>query len=230
MGKKEVGLILCLSVIFTSGIQSQTISKPNYALKSHETLEISKVEISTHKTVISLSIENKIEGGYFCADKNITIVYPDGSVNKLISSKGIPVCPESYKFKTIGERLTFELTFPPLKNGIQWFDLVENCSENCFSFYGVCLNSDLNKKIDEASVFAENNDPVKSMLGFIKIAGSENISNSGIEGLLYLNIIKLAKQTGNEPKAAEWFAKLKSSNIARREVYIKHLNSIGITY
>ena len=101
---------------------SQTISLPNYSLKSHETLEIKKIEITSEKTIVFLSIENQTTGGYFCADKNIFIIKPDGTRSKLISSSGIPVCPETYKFKAIGEKLNFILTFLPLKTGTGWID------------------------------------------------------------------------------------------------------------
>lgn len=209
---------------------SQTSLKPNYALKSLETLEISKVVTTAQKTIIFLTVENRITGGYFCADKNIFIIYPDGTRSKLISSKGIPVCPDTYKFKTIGEKLDFELTFSPLKKETQWIDLKEDCTEDCFSFYGVCLNNDLNKKIDDASVLAENKEPAKAVMSFINIAGTIDSRKSGIEGLIYMNIIKLAKETGNIQKAAEWYQKLKSPAIPRSELFIKHLNSQGIIY
>lgn len=209
---------------------AQTFIKPNYALKSHETLEITKIDLSTQKTLIFLSVENRIADGYFCADKNIFILYPDGTRSKLTTSKGIPVCPDSYKFKTIGEKLNFELTFPPLKPGTQWIDLIEDCSDNCFSFFGVCLNTDLNKRIDEASVLAENEKPAEALIDFIKIAGAIDSKNSGIEGLIYINIIKLAKETNNIQKASEWYSKLKLSGIPRNDLYIKHLNSQGIIY
>jgi hypothetical protein len=211
-------------------INSQTFNHPNIGLKSHETLEISKVEISPQNTLIFLSVENRINGGYFCADKKILIIYPDGTRSRLTSSKGIPVCPETYKFTAIGEKLNFELTFPPLKQDTQWIDLVEECSDNCFSFFGICLNSYLNKKIDDASVLAEKDEPAEALMNFIKIAGAIASKNSGIEGLIYINIIKLAKETNNIQKASEWYTKLKLSGIPRNELYIKHLNSQGIIY
>lgn len=221
---------LFLSIFFSANLNSQTFNHPNSGLKSHETLEISRIEVTGQKTVVLLSVENRIEGGYFCADKNIFIIYPDGTRSRLTSSEGIPVCPAAYKFKAIGERLNFALTFPPLKHDTQWIDLVEDCNENCFSFYGVCLNSDLNKKIDDASMLAENGEPAKSLMNFINIAGAIDNKNSGIEGLIYVNIIELAKETGNIQKAAEWYAKLKLSVIPRVELYIKHLNSQGIIF
>lgn len=215
---------------YTFPLYSQTVNNPNSGLRSHETLEISKIDITTQKTVIYLNVENKITGGYFCADKNIYILFPDGTRTNLISSKGIPVCPDTYKFKTIGEKLGFELTFPTLKNNTQWIDLIEDCSDNCFSFYGICLDNELNKKIDDASHLAEIGEPANASLDFIKIASSINAKNSGIVGLLYINIIQLSKESGNIAKAAEWYGKLKSSDIQRRELYIKHLNSQGIIY
>src|ERR1035437_8453706 len=227
--KRLLPIFTLLNFFVVTGY-SQTYIKPNYALKSHETLELTKIDLSAQKTLIFLTVENRITGGYCCADKNIFILYPDGTRSKLTASKGIPVCPDSYKFKTIGEKLNFELTFPPLKPGTQWIDLIEDCTENCFSFYGVCLNGDLNKKIDDASILAENKEPVKSLMSFIKIGNTIESNNSGVEGLIYINIIKLAKETANIPKANEWYNKLKSSVIPRKELYIKHLNSQGIIY
>jgi hypothetical protein len=221
-------------LLFYSGsignLYSQTINRPNSALRSHETLVISKVEITPQNTMIFLSVENRITGGYFCADKNIFIIFPDGTRSKLISSNGIPVCPDTYKFKTIGEKLDFILTFPPLKKDTEWFDLIEDCAENCFSFYGVSLNSELNKKIDDAYFFAENEEPAKALVSFIKIAREFDNKDMGIEGLIFINIIKLAKETGNISESTEWYNRLKSSGIPRVELYIKHLNSQGIIY
>ena len=203
---------------------------PNYALKSHETLNIKKIEITSATTVVSLSVENRIAGGTFCADKNIFILNPDGTRIKLISSSGIPVCPDKYEFKTAGEKLDFTITFPPLKAGTEWIDIIEDCSDNCFSFYGVTLNIELNKKINEAFVQAENEEPAKALISFINIVEATDSKNPGIEGLLYVSIIKLAKETGNTVKASEWYKKLASSNAPRLSNYIKYLNDSGIKY
>lgn len=226
----KTGLIICLTALCAAPIRAQTIARPNYGLKSPETLEISRIETGPKKTVVYLNLENRIKDGYFCADKNVYIIYADGTKSKMISSKGIPNCPDTYKFKLIGEKLNFELTFPPIKSGTQAIDIVEACSDNCFSFYGVCLNGDLNKQIDDASVLAENKEPAKALNSFIKIAGSAEGKNSGIEGLLYLNIISLAKETGNVAMAAEWYGKLKQSSIPHKDAYVKNLNSLGIVY
>jgi hypothetical protein len=229
--RKKVLTVLTSTLILSSATFSQVVNNPNSALKSHETLVIQKVELNSKSTTIYLSVENRrSEGGSFCADKNIYIINPDGSRLILIKSKNIPVCPDSYKFKMVGEKLNFELTFPPLKNGTNWVDLIEDCNDNCFSFYGICLNNDMNKKLDEASSLAENGEPARASVEFIKIADSIENKESGIEGLVYMNIIELSKETGNVVRAAEWYRKLKSSALPRCDLYVKHLNSQGIIY
>lgn len=210
---------------------SQTFINPNFSLKSHETLDIVKIEARPEATIFYMVIENKkIEGASFCADKNIYVIFPDGKKSRLVSATGIPVCPDSYKFKTAGEKLEFSLTFPPLKKGIEWIDLVEECSDNCFSFYGISLNNDLNRRIDDAFTLAENDEPLKALVSFITILEDINKNNSGIEGLLYINIIKLADETGDEAKAGEWYKKFKLSEAPRLSQYIKFLNDQGIKY
>jgi len=222
-----IGILL---MSFVGFLQSQTFINPNYSLKSHQTLNIIKVEARSEATIFYLSIENQIVGGNFCADKNIYIIYPDGKKSKLESSSGIPVCPDTYKFKTPGEKLEFVLSFPPLKKGTEWIDLVEECSDNCFSFYGISLNNDLNKRIDDAFNLAENDEPVKAMGSFIGIAEDIGKSNSGIKGLLYINIIRLAVETGDKTKAGEWYKKFKVSEAPRLSEYLKYLNDQGIKY
>ena len=209
---------------------SQTFLAPNVALKSHETLDIIKVEMSEEKTQIFLKVENRIKDGNFCADRNIYIVYPDGTRSLLIDSNGIPVCPDTYKFKSPGEQLDFVLTFPALKKGSVSFNLIEDCQENCFSFYGVILDNNLNRSIDEAFALTENNEPAKSLVSFTEMAEKAGKSNPGAAGLLFMNIVKLYKTTGNSVKAAEWYKKLESSGLPETTLYIKHLNSVGIRY
>lgn len=209
---------------------SQTISLPNYALKSHETLEISKVEITAQRTVIYLNVENRITGGNFCADKNIFIIYPDGTRNKLISSNGIPVCPDTYKFKTIGEKLDFILIFPPLKAGTEWIDFIEDCNDNCFSFYGIILNSDLNKKIDEAVSLAERGETDRAIGVYKSIIESAGSTEKGVIGSLYSDLITLLVKKGDASGASEWYKKMLSSNVPRLQLYVRNLNSRGIKF
>ena len=225
--------LISISIFLASGFTisfSQSFLAPNVALKSHETLDIMKVVISEEKTEIFLKVENRITGGNFCADRNIYLGYPDGTKSFLVSSSGIPVCPDTYKFRSPGEHLDFVLAFPPIRKGTESVNLIEDCQDNCFSFYGIILDSNLNKKIDDAFALAENDQPAKAMVSFIKIAEETGDKNPGATGVLYMNIVKLAKLTGNYVKAVEWYKKLESSGLPETSLYINHLNSQGIKY
>jgi len=217
-------------LLLTGFVHSQTFFSPNYSLKSHETLNITKVEVKPEGTFIHLSIENRIGKGTFCADKKIFIIFPDGQKSKLVSSSGIPVCPDTYKFKTIGEKLEFVLTFTRLKEKTEWIDLIEECSENCFSFYGITLNNTINKMIDDAFALVENKEQAKAMDSFINIVDVVDEKNYGIEGLLYINIIKLARESGDEIRAETWYKRLLLSGAPRFMTYVRFLNDQGIKY
>lgn len=227
---KKNGFTLALILSAFSLCQGQIAVNPNSALKSHETLSIIRVEGGPEYTKIYLQVENLRQGGNFCADKNIVIIYPDGTRLRLIKADGIPVCPEIYKFSTIGEKLSFTLTFPPLRNETGWFDLVEDCQENCFWFYGVTINNDLNKRIDELFALAARNTPEQNIRAFRSMLEELDNSNPGIEGLLYINIINAAIEAGDRVEASVWYNRLKSSDAPRREQYLKYLNDKGIRF
>lgn len=229
MKGKNISTVFGFIILFAN-TQAQSYIQPNYGLKSHETLLINKVETSDKATTVYLSIENRRTGGTFCADKDIYLLCPDGKRLGLLSSYGIPVCPDTHVFKTIGERLDFTLSFPPLKKDIGWIDLIEDCTDNCFHFYGITLDNDLNGRINDAFYLAETNDPVKAMISFIDILESVDSKKPGIEGLLYVNIISLARQAGNFGQAADWYKKLKNSGAPRLQDYIQYLNDQGIKY
>jgi hypothetical protein len=230
MKMKYLISISILLNFFTITLYSQTILKPNFALKSHETLEITKIEMSAEKAVIYFSLENRKEGGSFCADKNIFLIYPNGNRMKLIKANGIPVCPQNYNFKNIGEKLDFNLVFPPLKPATEWIDIIEECSANCLWFYGLTLNNDLNRRLDEAFASAAKGKPEDNMLLFRNLLESLGGEDHGIEGSLYVNIINAAIEAGNKTEAAAWYRKLLSSHAPRLDQYVKYLNDKGIRY
>lgn len=211
-------------------IFSQTYNHPNIALKSHETLEISKVEITAQATLIYLSVENRITGGNFCADKNIYLIYPDGSRLNLTKANNIPVCPKTYNFKSIGEKFQFTLEFPPLKAGTKWIDIVEGCTSNCFWFYGVTLDNELNIRLDEAFALASKGKPAGNIILFKNILDDIDSQDLGIEGLLYINIINAAVEDADNVNTIVWYKRLVSSHAPRVSQYIKYLNDKGIKF
>jgi hypothetical protein len=228
---KRTILILIFLATCALNAYPQTYNQPNSALKSHETLEITKVEIGTGATTIFLSVENKrSEGGSFCADKKIYIIYPDGSRMNLIKANNIPVCPDTYNFKSVGEKLQFTLEFPPLKPGTKWFDLIEDCNSNCFWFYGVTLDNELNKKLDDAFDLASKRQPADNINLFKNILDTIDNQDLGIEGLLYINIINAAVDNADKVGAAVWYKRMAASKAPRLNQYLKYLNDRGIKY
>ena len=226
---KSIIIFLLLLAISASGL-SQEISRPNFAMKSHETLELLKIDIQPGKTTLFLSIENRIPGGNFCADKNISIIYPSGGKVKITEASGIPVCPQTYNFKSIGEKLFFALVFPPLKSGTEWIDIVEECSSNCFWFYGVTLDAGLNSKIEAVFSAASKGKPEDNIILFRKLLDEIGERNLGIEGLVYINIINAAIEAGDKVEASVWYKRLLSSGAPRLNYYVKFLNDKGIKY
>lgn len=229
----RVKIVISGIFFFAAGIVnifSQTYNQPNIALKSHETLEISKVEITAGKTVVYLTIENRIVEGNFCADRNIYLIDSDGQKLKLKKATGIPVCPDSYKFKSKGEKLQFTLDFPPLNPGIKWIDIVEDCATNCFWFYGVTLDNALNKRLDEVFLQASMVKEADNIDLFKTLLDSIDSQDLGIEGLLYINIINSAIEDVDNVNAIVWYKRLVSSHAPRLNYYIKYLNDKGIKY
>ena len=209
---------------------SQSVIAPNYGLKSHETLEIKKVETTAEGTAIYMSVVNRIKGGSFCADRNIFIRYPDGSQEKLIKADGIPVCPAQFKFRYDGERLDFVLRFPRLREGTAWIDIIEMCNDNCFSFYGVTLDNDLNNKLNSMFVRIGKEPPADIIPGLVRLIDATDGQNAGSEGLLYITAIKLYKDAGDNSKASEFYARFLKSGAPELQRYIRNLNSQGIRY
>lgn len=229
----KIRIVFSIVLLFIAGtlkIFSQTIIQPNQALKSHETLEIRKIEMSSEKTIVYLSVENRRADGNFCADKNIFIIYPDGSRLKLVKTVGIPQCPDAFRFKNIGEILDFSLIFPPLNPATKWIDIVEECASNCFHFYGITLNDDLNKRLNEAFALGTSGESAKTILMFRSILESVDDQNTGVEGTLYVNIISAAIESGDKVEAAVWYKRLLSSHAPRLNEFVKFLNDRGIKY
>ena len=210
---------------------SQSYNNPNVALKSHETLVISKVDITLQRTLIYLSLENqRNEGGNFCADKKIYLIYPDGSRLNLTSAHNIPVCPDTYNFKSIGEKLEFSLEFPPLRAGTPWIDIIEDCASNCFWFYGVTLDNELNARLDEAFSLASKGQAAGNINLFKNILDDIDSQDLGIEGLLYINIINAAVEDADNVNTIVWYKRLVASHAPRLSQYLKYLDDKGIKY
>jgi len=107
---------------------------------------------------------------------------------------------------------------------------VEDCNDNCFWFYGVTLDSDLNTRLESAFTSAAEGKPEDNLALFRSILESIDDQNPGIEGLLYVNIINAAIESGNQVEASVWYKRLARSSAPRVQYYLKYLNDKGIKY
>ena len=174
--------------------KAQVYENPIAGKQSHPELEITQIEITNTNTIISLEVTNKREnGGWFCADRNISIKNSEGvETYQLIKSENIPTCPENYEFSYAGEILKFKLHFPKISNKIKYLDLIENCSSACFSFYGIILDNEHNDKIrafEKAFELYQNDQFMESIPYFEKVLKGSITIDSQIYGLSYYYLI-----------------------------------------
>ncbi|MEN8121301.1 MAG: tetratricopeptide repeat protein [Bacteroidota bacterium] len=212
--------IVVFLFVFSLVSISQTIENPNFAMASHP-MKVTKVEYLELSTIIELAIENQLLTGSFCADKNIFVQdVISGLKFQLASSKGIPVCPASYKFKQVGEILTFQLYFPKISPAFKYLTLVEDCNNNCFSIVGIILDNEFNKEINLAYDYYE-----KGKLDFALAAFQQAIENH-VEypfGFLYLNVIQIFSEKGDIANAKKWYNKLKNSMFKDKQQVLARL-------
>ncbi len=227
--KSALSLVILPLILAVNAI-GQTIPNPSYGLKSHETMEVKGVEINNDFTEIQLTVENRVVSGYFCVDRNTFLVLPDGSRLKLLKADGIPNCPQSYTFKRVGEVISFSLRFPALNPGTEWFDLIEECSENCFSVYAITLDSRINNEIEKSYLLSESGKSAEAAASFISVISLVGDKNHGILGSLYSSTIVMLLRSGDEPSAKIWYDKLSNSDIHNKKLYIGNLSSRGIKW
>jgi len=184
-------------------------------------MKVEKIEFAENQTIVSLSIENQTDKGYFCADKNIYLLDVQSKIKyKLIESKNIPVCPETFYFNTIGEVLHFQLYFPNLKPDAKYINIVEDCKEGCFSINGIILDKDLNQDIDLGfENYAKGN--IDLALFCMKKA-IENHPDYSF-GILYTSIIQIYAEKNDFVNAKSWYKKLSDSNVLDKPDAINRL-------
>ena len=223
-------LLSCCFFLTVSALSAQVLVHPNQAMKSPEPLTLDRIETGKGKTTLFFSLVNQIKDGYFCADKNTFLIYPDGTRSVLLRAEGIPVCPGMHRFKEPGQKLSFSLVFPAIRENTPWIDMVEECSSGCMFLYGITLDQDLNKQLDELFGKAEKATPEATIQLFKSMIDEVDSKNLGIEGLLYINIINASLEAGDKAGASTWYRRLMVSGAPRASYYIKFLNDKGVRF
>jgi tetratricopeptide (TPR) repeat protein len=215
---KKASLILAF-IITASFSYAQQLINPNFALASHP-MKVTKITHTASETIISLSIENQIEAGSFCADKNIFVQdVLTGKKYRLKKSEGIPVCPSNYQFTYIGEVLNFLLYFPKIE-AKKFITLVEDCNQYCFSIKGIVLDVDMNQSINLGYDYY-----AKGKLDFaleaFKLVVTEHPDYPF--GIHYLNIVQIYAEKQDYASAKEWYKKIVNSNFQDKKDLLDRL-------
>ncbi|MFC2103789.1 hypothetical protein ACFLS4_00365 [Bacteroidota bacterium] len=226
--KKQIFISLLLIIVFSSSF-AQVFENPIARKISHPDLKITTIEITDSETIISLKVTNKrSQGGWFCADENIYIKNTKGTeVFQLIKSENIPTCPNKFEFAYTGQTLEFILYFPPIPDHIQFIDLIESCSNACFSFYGIILDNEHNNNIrafEKGFELYQNGEIEKSISFFEKVLTGEITIGSHIYGLSYYYLILIHKNLDNKDEQEKWYNQLINSNLSDKQTFIKELN------
>ncbi|HAN18870.1 MAG: hypothetical protein A2X13_07775 [Bacteroidetes bacterium GWC2_33_15] len=208
---------------------SQIYEYPIAAKQSHEDLKINTIEITTEYTIIHLSITNQLNaGGWFCAGNSILLKNSKGSeIYQLTRSENIPVCPDKYEFKSKGEVLEFILYFPPIHKDIKFLDLIENCDEACFSFEGIILDNEHNKKIlklEQAMELYSTSRFAESVPLFKQVLEGKQTIESQIFGLSYYYLVLSYHKINDKTNTDYWYKALQNSTVPLKEEFIKELN------
>jgi len=219
--KKTVILFAVLVAWFPALLRAQTIKVPNFAVSTHPFL-VNKVSFQKNAFVIELTIENQSPNGYFCASKHIYIQNTQSRKKlNMTHSEGIPVCPDVYRFKWQGEKLTFKLYFPKLDTNVRYVDVIENCNDHCFSIFGLILNRQMNTDINQGYAAFDHADYQRAYECF-KNAIEKNPAYP--YGFLYANIIKVLMAQNNTTEAKVWYKKLQQRELLDKRAILDQIS------
>jgi len=216
---------LFIFFLFSTIIQAQVLGKPNFAFASHPMI-VDEISFTPSQMIVKLTIQNQLSGGNFCVDKNIYI--KDAITNtklQLLYSKDIPVCPEIYNFKWVGEKLSFKLFFPKPSVNLKYIDIVEVCSENCFTIKGIILDAEMNKTIDLAFEQFAKEDYKSSKTTMLKLI---NDYPDYSYGFLHFNLIQVLWELEEFETAREHYQIIHNSNFADKTFVLDELNKLKI--
>jgi tetratricopeptide (TPR) repeat protein len=211
-----------LFLLFSVPVMAQeTIVVPNFAVATHPFM-VNKVSFLKDAFVIELTIENQAPTGYFCASKHIYIQNLQSRKKWYMTrSEDIPVCPEVYRFRWQGEKLTFKLYFPPVDSTIRYIDVIEKCKDHCFSIFGLILDRAMNEAVNKGYDAFEHGD---FSLAYQEFKKAINENPAYPYGFLYANIIKVLLADKNYGEARVWYRKLQNRNLLDKKATLEQIS------
>jgi len=222
----RIPAFLATIILGCSLLSAQEIVQPNYGLKNPETIEVIRIRMDGTQTMVDMSIQNRINNGYFCVDENTYLEYGNGIKMKMKSVSGLPLCPERYEFKTVGEKVYFTLVFDKLPADVEWFDIIEYCDANCFSILALTLDEEINSNINNAFSAMDRFEPEHAIEIFRNMLPSLKSSGHGITGSIYLNLVELLAANNLEDELRQLLSDFKESTIPHKQRYLEILNNL----
>jgi hypothetical protein len=225
---KQILLSLIIT-LFCHFALSQSVTNPNYGLKSPVTAGITRVDFNDDATVVWLTVSSDINNAWFCIDRNTFLVTPQGVKLRQTGLKGLPYCPATHKFRRPGETASFSLTFPAT-GVLPWFSVVEECAGGCLSFRGIVTDAALNSRLDEAYALSDRGDDKAAYSIFEEIINEIDSLNLGIEGSLYTSLIIIDHRMGREEAARSWYTRMMTADAPDLGFYLEVLRNEGVSY
>ncbi len=218
---KTSSLLLLFLTIGFGKLVAQNLTNPNFAAGSHP-ITVDKIVRNDTSLVIQITLENKLPNGYFCAEKKIVLNdLISGKKTEMNHAEGVPVCPEMYHFKWVGEKLQFSLYFPVLDTATRYVDLIEVCKENCLIINGLILDPKLNLLINRGyDAYTHEN----LSLALESFQSAITFYPDYPYGFMYGNVIRILLEERNSKEAKRWAQKLKDSQISDKYSILRQLN------
>jgi hypothetical protein len=221
--------VLLIPIASLAALYGQIYEHPNYSLNSHPTLDVTSVERWEDQMVVNLTIKNERYSGSFCIDSNTVLLNSLGNEEyRLRSMEGIPACPETYRFKSVGERISMILVFPAVPDEVRYIDLVERCDEACVNIQYILLDEDMNARLNEGIRLFELGRPEASLQVFEEIMNTEYDGISPVYGTVFLYLVAIHYELGNSKDARAAFNQLQESSIIGRDDFIETARESGI--
>jgi len=217
---KILSALLIFLVIDFARLEAQSVVKPNFAASSHP-VTINRVLKTDTSFVVQITLENKLPNGYFCAGKEIVLKdIVSGKKIQMDHAEGVPVCPEIYHFKWVGEKLQFSLYFPVVDTTVRYADIIEVCNENCLVINGLILSPELNLLIDRGyDAYTHEN----LSLALESFQSAINRFPDYPYGFMYGNVIRILLEEKKAKEAKHWAQKLKDSQINDKYSILRQL-------
>jgi hypothetical protein len=222
-------ILILASLLIPVEIFSQVIEHPNYSLSSHPTLTLDKIEFAEGRTMLYFTITNEKLGGSFCIDSASYLKNSLGDDVYLMTGIGnLPACPETYRFRSIGESRTFVLYFPEINRDLRYIDFVEPCDDACISMRYILLDANMNGAINKGFSLYDTGKYRLALQHFEDILAKESDNYSPVFGSIYLYLMTISYDLGDSGDVKRFYNDLKSSSIINKDDIIEVARNEGI--